>query len=139
MKKLLSLIFVICGLMSCENIVDYVAPEIRKEYINHSGVDIELVAYKNKISHTYTIADGESITLSFCDDTRNLKYDENFMFHADSIKVIYGEERISKMSSFPDLCGYPTITEEISKRGYVHAEPFTFTREMYDAAIPIEK
>ena len=36
-----------------------------------------------------------------------------------------------------DLCAFPIITDEIEKRGYVHAEPFVFTYEMFQAATPI--
>ena len=134
MKKLLLLLFAVCGLMSCENVVDHVAPEIIKEYINQSGVDIEIVAYDKDYNHTYRIADGESITLSYCEDPSPLRYEENFMYRADEVNVIYAGERVGKNY---DLLSYPIITEEIEKRGYVHAEPFVFTPEMYEAATPI--
>lgn len=142
MDRIIILLLIIGGLFGCDDaentIIDRLAPEIIKEYINNSGVDIEIITYNDDDRHSYKIANTDTITLSFCANRRNLKHDKNFMFRADSIKVIYNEERISRMS-YPLLISYPTITDEISKRGYVHAEPFTFTREMYDAATPIDQ
>ena len=134
MKKLLLLLLAVCGLMSCENVVDYIAPEIIKKYINESGVDIEIIAYGKDYSHTYKIANGKSITLSFSADRRSLTHERNYMYSADEVNVIYAGDRLGKNY---DLLSYPIITEEITKRGYVHAEPFTFTYEMFQAATPI--
>ena len=135
MKKLLLLLLAVCGLMSCENDVDYIAPEIIKKYINESGVDIEIIAYGKDYSHTYKIANGKSITLSFSADRRSLTHERNYMYDANEVKVIYAGDRLGKNY---DLLSHPIITEEIEKRGYVHAEPFTFTPEMYDEATPME-
>ena len=135
MKKLLLLLFAVCGLMGCENVIDHVAPEIINKYINQSGVDIEIIAYHHNYSHTYKIANGKSITLSFCAHPRDLTHEENYMYYAKEVKVIYAGNRLGKYN----LCSHPIITEEITKRGYVHAEPFTFTYEMFQAATPIEK
>lgn len=134
MKKLLLLLFAVCGLMGCENVVDHIAPEIIKEYINESGVDIEIIAYHRNYSHTYKIANGKSITLSFCLHSRALTHEKNYMYDANEVKVIYAGDRLGKNYNW---CSHPIITEEITKRGYVHAEPFTFTPEMYDEATPI--
>ncbi|MBO5655621.1 MAG: hypothetical protein J6R87_01005, partial [Rikenellaceae bacterium] len=126
----------VCGLMGCENVIDHVAPEIIKKYINESGVDIEIIAYHHNYSHTYKIANGKSITLSFSADRISLTHEKNYMYDANEVKVIYAGDRLGKNY---DLLSYPIITDEISKRGYVHAEPFTFTYEMFQAATPIEK
>ncbi len=134
MKKLLLLLLAAFGVMGCTKIIDYVAPEIIKKYINESGVDIEIIAYGKDYSHTYKIANGKSITLSFSADRRSLTHERNYMYRADEVNVIYAGDRLGKNY---DLLSYPIITEEIEKRGYVHAEPFVFTREMYEAATPI--
>lgn len=136
MKKLLLLLFAVCGLMGCENDIDYIAPEIIRKYINESGVDIEIIAYGKDYIHTYKIANGKSITLSFSEDRISLTHEKNYMYDANEVKVIYAGDRLGKNY---DLLAYPIITDEISKRGYVHAEPFTFTYEMFQAATPIEK
>ena len=136
MKKLLLLLFAVCGMIGCEYDIDYVAPEIIKKYINESGVDIEIIAYGKDYIHTYKIANGKSITLSFSADRISLTHEKNYMYDANEVKVIYAGDRLGKNY---DLLAYPIITDEISKRGYVHAEPFTFTYEMFQAATPIEK
>ncbi len=122
-------------MMGCEKDIDYIAPEIIKKYVNQSGVDIEIIAYGKDYSHTYKIANGKSITLSFSADRRSLTHEKNYMYDANEVKVIYAGDRLGKNYN---LCSHPIITEEIEKRGYVHAEPFIFTYEMFEAATPME-
>ena len=144
--KRIFLISIIALITSCYYRTDTESNQIK--YVNESGVDIRikgLVAGSSDDVLTVQISDGESYSFKpYNEFAGALDVKERGLWGCDTAYIYYGEERMmmytNKIESLHQAdnpisgLGYKIVC---IKKNKLYAEVFTFTREMYDAATPI--
>ncbi len=140
--KTLVLALITIGLHSC--MID-VIPRDFIRYDNQSDKDIVIEAYFDSSKQpTYIeILNGDSFTAKLKESTSTGTY--YLWYKCDSAFVYYNAERVQRFLPTPILPDKPNPLSSLHYTSqYIESKNilyyvFTFTREMYDAATPIEK
>ncbi|MBE6209723.1 MAG: hypothetical protein E7128_05775 [Rikenellaceae bacterium] len=149
MKNLFLALFVIllsgCAIVDKENTTQFV-----RTYVNASGHDIELISYNSDDSNfkfKYWLPANSSTTMHYGPEI--IIQPQNYMvniLNCDSVRAIFGEDE-REMVWHADWSQLNeentpiinTLKYKEQKNYPITCPTFTFTREMYDAATPIEK
>ena len=146
--KRLFLICIIALIASCSR-TDMDSNQIK--YINNSGVEIRIkgLSMGNDDIFTAQIPNGETYTLKPYNGFAGMSgiKDGGLMF-CDTAYIYYGEERMMMFTNDRESEMFSHPSNPISginyeciciKKNKLYEQVFTFTREMYDAATPIDQ
>ena len=140
-------------MFSCVAIITIVACSVDKsthhqtKYQNQSGVNIKLIGRRPYSDENFEvqISNGKSweSKVELCPYDAGCDFSSLGLIGCDSVCIIFNEDRVlsyiyeDKSDSNP--LDWRNYKKSYNKKTDVNTSLFTFTREMYDAATPIEK
>ena len=143
MKRLFLTLIIVFGLMACHKDdagCQYKVPMVEGRYYNATNCNLNLIAYmvdNGEIVRTfaYAIPANDSITL-IDNNTADLAIKE-MLPYADSIYGVWGDERSFSWGRREIYLNIWQKRQVIKENNNLVRTYFTFTREMYEAATPI--